>query len=474
MKRILYTIILSFSVVFLNTSCDFDTRSYMNIDSENAFITAKDVTNGTNGSYSALGAYRFYGTNILAMGDMSTDISAGTSGGHYISFSSWSILDSQEELKETWDYGYKVVSNTTRTIIGGKKLLNQNISGASTIEMGIAESYALRALAYHTLVNYFAFPYHEGTENLGLALLTNKPLEKKEPIKRSTVGETYTLILNDIASAKQYLADAISHGATAKNEFYMNEAAIYALEARVKMSMHDYAGAKSAAQKALQLKNAKDISNAKYVEKWSSLEITDEDIFTISKSLDDNLSSNSINTLYGTYKAEVKKTLIDVFNKTSDIRYIKLISDNHPKKFDGINGSGDTNNLPVFRVAEMYLIIAEAEARSNNIIPAQEALFHTARRDASITSSASLPNTQNGLIDFISKEYMREFFQEGVRYFYLRRTNEPITVGYGSNAVSNFDISKFVYPIPSKEINAKGGVSQQNEGWADRLPSNNK
>lgn len=472
MKRILYIIILSFSVLFLNTSCDFDTRTFTN--GSYPYKTARDITSGTTGSYRTLGSYRFYGTNILAMGDMSTDISAGTSGGHYVSFSTWTILDSQLELKQTWEYGYKLIAQTTEVIIGGKNLLNKNVSGTSTIEMGIAENYALRALAYHTLVNYFALPYHESTENLGLPLLTDNLLEIEKPIKRSTVGETYTLILNDIAAAKQYLADAISHGATIKNAFYINEAAIYALEARVKMSMHDYTGAKSAAHKALQLKNAKDISNAKYVEKWSSLEISDEDIFTIAKSLDDNLSSNSMNTLYGTYQGEVKNTLIDVFNKTSDIRYVELISGNHPKKFEGIDGSEDTNNLPVFRVAEMYLIIAEAEARTNNIIPAQEALFHTARRDASITASTSLPNTQNGLIEFISKEYMREFFQEGVRYFYLRRTNEPITVGYGSNAVSNFDISKFVYPIPSDEINAPGGVYQQNEGWADKLPSNNK
>lgn len=471
MKKILYTIILSCSIALVSTSCDFETSSYVNIDSENAYTNAKDITNGVTASYRTLGTYRFYGMNIPAMGDMSTDISAGRSAGHYVAFSSWTILDTQVELEEVWDYGYKLVNNTTRTIIGGKKLLDENVAGTSTIEMGIAESYALRALAYHTLVNYFALPYHEGAGNLGLPLLEDKVLEKGEPIERATIGNTYTLILSDIADAKQYLANAISHGATAKNAFYMNEAAIYALEARVKMSMHDFTGAKSAAEKALQLKSATDISDAKYIEMWSNLDISDEDIFTIAKSADDNLSANSINNLYRSYQAEVKSTLTDVFNKTSDIRYTQLISGNHPKKFDGIEGSLNTNNIPVFRVAEMYLIIAEIEARANNVTPAQQALFHTARRDASITTSTNLPSTQSTLIDFISKEYMREFFQEGVRYFYLRRTNELITVGYGSNAVSNFNISKFVYPIPAAEINAIGGVYQQNEGWANALPN---
>ena len=123
----------------------------------------------------------------------------------------------------------------------------------------------------------------------------------------------------------------------------------------------------------------------------------------------------------------------------------------------------------------MFLIIAESEARSTSgtVSASQEALAYTARRDSALTVNgegdiidfSKLPQTKELLLDFIAQERVRELYLEGHRWFDARRTGAIISgPGY-----SNFDVAKFVYPIPADEINA-GFCTQQNENWSDNLP----
>ncbi|MEO5180403.1 RagB/SusD family nutrient uptake outer membrane protein, partial [Bacteroides ovatus] len=56
---------------------------------------------------------------------------------------------------------------------------------------------------------------------------------------------------------------------------------------------------------------------------------------------------------------------------------------------------------------------------------------------------------------------------EGHRFFDARRLGKIISVADGS--YTNFNIAKFVYPIPSFEVNSGFGVIQT-EGWSNNLP----
>ena len=71
------------------------------------------------------------------------------------------------------------------------------------------------------------------------------------------------------------------------------------------------------------------------------------------------------------------------------------------------------------------------------------------------------------IIDVIDKERKLELVQEGHRFFGARRLGKIISVADG--AYTNFNIAKFVYPIPSFEVNSGFGVIQT-EGWSDNLP----
>lgn len=469
------------SLFSCNSFMDLD--NYQNIPTEDAYENLQDVQNGLNGAYNAFGDYRFYGRNVVALGDMASDNAvADGSTGHFVSLNTYVFSDTDEDLDFLWLGGYRVLDRTTRTIQGAKKVLaevgNLTTKDSALLYSYISQCYALRALSFHSLVNIFGLPYVKGQENsqTGIVLMTDAPIPTFSRVARSSVQQAYAQILADIADAKTayktvagYDEFAVANDMTtiAPNQFFMNEAAIYALQARVALFMGEYDQAVEAADSAINKRNSGEISDEMYLKMWTNTSISDEDIFTIAKSENDNLSSDALNTLYGSYGGSLTDTLIKIFSK-KDIR-LGLIDQpkRHPKKFDGIPTSGAVNNIPVFRKSEMYLIKAEAYARKNAISDAQQSLFMVAKRDKDITQATSLPSAQQDLITFIAAERRRELFEEGFRWYDTRRNAEVIRVSSGTSLP--FDVARFVYPIPANEVNSGFGVLQ-NPGWENNLP----
>lgn len=471
MKNIL-KLAMGAAMVLMTASCDsyFDMDLEQAIDTKDAFKDVQDVKNGMIGAYYQLGTYQFYGRDVVALGDMASDLAAADPySGHFLYINQYLIDESDGEVTDIWERGYRVIDACTRTIKGGKQVLdndelNLDEDDVMNVQSYLSQCYSLRALATFTLTNIYGLPYQPGKTNsqLGVILLDEEPLEPFVKVDRSTVEECYAQVLADIDNAKEYYTDESEmNGAP---QFYFNSAAIFALEARVKLFMGDYEGAAEAAQTAIELRDAYPVSNDIYVTMWSSIAINDELIFAISKSDNDNLSANALNTLYGSYGGDVTEVVEGAFGE-NDIRANVLYTTAY--KFQGTSTSQATSNIPVFRVSEMYLIIAEAQAQLGNIDEAKEALFFTAQRDTDIESADDLPSDQDELLDFIADERIRELYQEGHRWFDARRTGLKIDVASG--AYPEFDVAKFVYPIPADEINA-GFCSQQNEGWEDALP----
>lgn len=469
-KRLTY--ILLFTLALCTSGCSLETSPSSSIPTDKAFDSPQDVLNGMHGAYNSVGGYQFWGRNVVAIGDMSADVSlASASSGHFVAINGWSINEDNAELRDAWTMGYQTIDRCTRAINGAKELIahpeENKLSDSDIMNLHnySAQLYSLRSLSHFTLVNIFSLPYRAGTENsqLGIVLVDEKPVEAFEHVSRATVKQTYDQILKDISSAKEHFEQLSSANKLSISQFYMNEAALYALEARVKLYMQNYEGAASAAEQAIALRASADISNEDYVAMWSSVAINDEDIFTIAKSNADNLSANSLNTLYNSYGGSISQFVKVKFN-ANDIR-LNLISGNHPEKFDGIPSAQAVSNIPVFRKSEMYLIAAESYANLSEIENARAALLYTAKRDSDITGTNDLPDTKEALLSFIEDERIREFFQEGHRMYDLRRTGKAANIGGNSQ----FIFGNFVYPIPANEINAGFGVVQ-NPDWHTNLP----
>lgn len=475
MKKYKY-LALGLAMALGMSSCSLDTNTYDQKQGSEAYTSLKDIEARLNGVYYWTGYYYFLGNYAVALGDFAAGISNGSSSsGHFYAYSAFTFDDTSSELEAVWEGGYKIITGATESInyteqmIANGTITESNQPTAYNYE---GQCYALKALAQYYLVNYFGLPYSDANKSTSGIIVIDKDIpEVLGAVKRSTVEETYTQIKNDIAAAEAAFSKAGDDAET--SAYYMGPMGLQALKARVYLALGDYATAETAAKDALALKGATGTaedatpSNADYLTMWGKTAENDEDIFTIVKSSDDNLSANSLNTLYGSYYCTLQNTAIATLGANDNRRNLLRAGEGGGTsliKYDGASEQAVTN-IPVFRKSEMSLIIAECEARTGSIAGAQNYLMYTAKRDADITSTADLPSTTEDLLTFIADERVREFFGEGHRFFDARRMGLKIS----ADNFQDWDIQKFVFPIPAAEINAGFGC-EQNDGWDDNLP----
>ena len=299
---------------------------------------------------------------------------------------------------------------------------------------------------------------------LGIVNVT-EPVPAYSQVSRVSVEQNYSLILDDITKAKEYYA---KEGVENVGKQYMNTAAVAALEARVKLYMKNYEGAITAAQEAITLSGGTIVSTKEdYKNMYTTLAVSTEDIFFIAKAEDDYLSANALNTLWNKYGLSINSATIAEYS-SNDIRLALLGGTWTGGKMRGITTNNQISNLPVFRLPEMYLIQAEAYAKQStpDYGKAKEKLLEVAAKRNPDLDDSEIAEDQT-IIDVIDKERKLELVQEGHRFFDARRLGKIISVADG--AYTNFNIAKFVYPIPSFEVNSGFGVIQT-EGWSDNLP----
>lgn len=135
------------------------------------------------------------------------------------------------------------------------------------------------------------------------------------------------------------------------------------------------------------------------------------------------------------------------------------------------NITGNTNNMHeyfmVLRLAEQYLIRAEAGAQLGNIQGAQDDL-NAIRNRAGLSNTTA--NDKTSLLTAILNERRHELFSEwGHRWFDLKRTgtiNAVMTIETPkkSNGTSQWAPSKALFPLPLETIQGAPNVNQ-NDGY---------
>lgn len=131
----------------------------------------------------------------------------------------------------------------------------------------------------------------------------------------------------------------------------------------------------------------------------------------------------------------------------------------YPAKYK-VYVSGSTEYITLLRLAEIYLIRAEARAEQNNISGAQNDINTIrARAGLGITTAAD----QSSLLLAIEQERRVELFCEwGNRFYDLKRTGRADAVlGAAKSGWNSTDIN---YPIPAAEI-GKNSSLKQNAGY---------
>jgi hypothetical protein len=107
------------------------------------------------------------------------------------------------------------------------------------------------------------------------------------------------------------------------------------------------------------------------------------------------------------------------------------------------------NIVPVARISEMYYIVAEC---SNALGDLPTGLSYLNRvRSARGLNPLTATNVPDGvaLSAEITKEYKKEFIQEGQTFFYYKRLNKDLKTESGTTVT--VPANAYVFPIPDKE-----------------------
>jgi hypothetical protein len=332
---------------------------------------------------------------------------------------------------------------------------NQNFNEAFR-NSRLGQARFIRAFSYFNLVRMFgALPYREEPST------SIEPEKVNQP--RLAAAEVYQRIVQELQQAETEL----SGSGRGSGIFRVSEMAVKALLARVYLYQQNY---QQAAAKATEVIAAgyQLAPGDRYLSIFLETESTEEIIFSI-----DYVSDQARNTLaeytQPTARFEVGLTQ-EAFNAYDpvDVRKGTVVRQNGNilflNKYNDIVNQSD--NLIVLRLAEMYLIRAEAlnalAYQPNG--PAFDAL-NVVRTRAGLEQleEADLPN-QNAFALAVSEERRRELIGEGHRWFDLIRNNRALEELQEKNTINNQN--QLLFPVPQSEIDTNQHPEmQQNPGY---------
>ncbi len=349
-----------------------------------------------------------------------------------------------------------VTYNATYNIIQDANLLigavPDGVLPDATLQRFRGEAYAIRAFAMHHLVRAVGYDPTNPMINqwdLGIIIRTEPTLDLADADlrERSTVQQTYAQILSDLAEAKTLLA-----GINADNS-YPTEAFVDGLTARVNLYAGNWDAALTAATNARNnfgraLQNTPDgVAGMFHEGRGNHPEALFKLVIhpTIEQIAGSNVNNGTASYTSNQWVPQLPtQKVIDLYDD-DDYRlgwYGDAIeSQTHGVAATNANAvndrgwsilkfNGNKGNLsddhPYMRVAEMYLIQAEAAARTGG--PAAGAPFLNALRQArgvGPVDDAALANMQ-AFEDEILNERIRELVVEGHRFYDLKRLGRDV------------------------------------------------
>ena len=333
------------------------------------------------------------------------------------------------------------------------------------------EAKFIRGSLYFELIRIFAKDWSDGdpSVNPGVPLKlepTNFAYdEEANIIGRSTVAEVYTQILSDLTDAVDLLP-AENFGSGNKNIF----ATVWAAEAmlaRVRMQQRMYDEARVLANDIIE--NSPFLLVDRVDRVYNQSTNTSEDIFAIQitnqdSNPDGDAETNSLQTFYasrsfgGRRDMRILNEHLDLYDSTDERRILLFYEDGG--NIFSAKYQDQFANISVIRLAEMYLIRAEA----NLLADGTQVGPNTPGEDLQVLRTrANAPAAPtNPTIEEIILERKRELPFEGHFVHDIRRRQAVITQ---QGEFPWTDIA-LVMPIPQRELDANPGLQgQQNPGY---------
>ena len=448
MKTLTY-ILIACSILLGACSKMLDISPTDAISSDEAIKDKSSVEKAITGSYDAFQLAGLYGRNRVILGDLAADnlVWSGTNY-DYAQIDNNTVSIENGIIDAMWTGAYDGINRVNNILAALPGIGDLTEAERSQYE---GEALFMRALFHFNLLTYFG----------GVPVMTKPTLDLSNLDRpRNSVSEVYDLIISDLGAAESKLPLP-----TAMPEGRANSYSATALLARVYLTRFH---AENNSEFALLAVNKADqvIEQGGFslVSPYAALyEGTDnsERIFEIVFSAQDKnrLAEYFYPTnMAGRYEVAPSESLVLSFDPADSIRLAASVARDKDglyyctKYTELVEGS---DPVLVIRLAEMYLIIAEANAYSNGDIATIQENINIIRSRAGLPPTTA--TTYDELKLAIENERRFEFAFEGHRWFDLVRTKRATTV-------IGIEEDYTLFPIPLSEMSTNLEMTQ-NHGY---------
>lgn len=430
MKRITsYIIILT--ILFVSCEDILDLEPTDTISGEHAITNENDLQKAILGCYDALQSDSYYGRMLLVVNEIGSD--NAFHGGTILEYEQFYNNNIQEDntfLSELWEAPYIAINRCNTAIYYTNKL--DNLSNTRKDEY-LAELYFLRALNYYNLTRLF--------KDIPLKLNPTF-IDKNLNIPVTEQSLIYQQIIEDLEKANNKI--------TNNDPIFATDLAVKTLLAKIYLELGNNADAIAFSDSVIS-------SDRKLLDDYDKLYTTEynsESIFELDYTellTDKNRLAEYCypKTLGGRYEIAPEDDLLNSFEQQDTMRKVFIEDPVYCNKYESIT-SGD-DNIYIFRLAELYLLRAEARNLESGNIALILDDINTIRNRAGLDSIQTA--THVDLVDIIDQERRAEFAFEGHRRFDLIRTGKI-------KEVLGITDDQIYYPIPLSETNTNTAINK--------------
>lgn len=445
MKKLSLTI-LTISV-FLFTSC----KKYLQIQPENYVSDASTIVDepsaltALNGAYRALGNNGYYGESFVELGFLSGGdwVNLTTGGAANIVIQNFRPDDAYFE--NVWSAIYAAINDANNILAKVPGIQDPNLTAQIKNQI-LGQAYFIRALSYFDLARSWG----------GVPLVlspTTSATGANAKVSRSTLAATWTQVANDLDSAYGLLPT------TVQSRYVAVRNTAVALRARLHLYKQEWAQAETDATSI--------IGNSSYAlaspfSSWLYQSANPESIFEIEFSPQNTSGISTqmqIPATGGNYRYGPSQTLVNILTDSTiggkrSVLVAKQVQAGSTTWYGNLY-TKNTDPVYVLRIAEQYLIRAEARAELGTNLTGALADLNAVRTRAGITPVTD--SSASGLLLAIENERRVEFALEPFRWFDLARTGRAETV-------LNVPAHELLFPIPTTEITLNPNLTQ-NAGY---------
>ena len=458
MKRILYIFI---GLLFSLTSCNdwLDVELDNKVDDDKLFNTAEGFKEALAGVYSSMSKSSMYGGRLtMEYVDVLAQYYNSNSTYEYWKDYDYENSGCRSIISGMWNNLYSCISQANCILEWADK--NAGVLSESDRNQIRGEALALRAFLHFDLYRLFA-PDVKWAQNAE-GIPYNKEFGVSLPPMYST-KEVVQLVINDLLEAEKCLqndpiqnvvpymirtstsaGDVVDKAAKDEMDKYVARVNLYSVKAMLARA-YQARGEYVAAVK-FRLLEATSIDQS---ENMVDLLFSDEHIFSLrNKELSTYTKSIFKETSGGTTALRMEGSYNLYDGNQDDFRYSKWYVDFDFIKYVPDSNSIFTTKVPLIKLSEMYLLIAECTYDTDP---------DEARRYVNMLRRHRIRGNQEGAGDWmylsredIFKEMRREYIGEGQMWFAHKRNRLNLSGGLTGTIEASDDI--FVFPLPDAEI----------------------